>query len=191
MAAHSAFSSGRAPPLSPDPHPKGETPLHTAVQSHNTVVRELRRPDLLTQRLELLQRKKLHLDGIKILLLMGASAGTKVGPAEREAALAPGWVGGPLLHTRLVCLQDLKSGRSSVHMACEEANVELLSLFLHQPSSASFVNAAVSRSDPAGPPEGRPGVIVTDPLAPSCVSDVQRQHGSARGLRPEGSPGSS
>lgn len=59
--------------------PEGQTPLHAAVQSHNAVVKELRKQDSLPQKMELLQRKKAYLDCIKILMLMGASAGTKVG----------------------------------------------------------------------------------------------------------------
>lgn len=59
--------------------PSGQTPLQAAVQSHNAVVKELRKQDSLPQKMELLQRKKLYLECIKILLLMGASAGTKVG----------------------------------------------------------------------------------------------------------------
>uniref|UniRef100_A0A3P8T8Y6 Nuclear factor of kappa light polypeptide gene enhancer in B-cells inhibitor, zeta n=1 Tax=Amphiprion percula TaxID=161767 RepID=A0A3P8T8Y6_AMPPE len=42
----------------------------------------------------------------------------------------------------LLCLflQDLKSGRTCLHMACEEGNVELLNMFLDQPISLSIVN---------------------------------------------------
>lgn len=57
----------------------GQTPLQAAVQSHNAVVKELRKQDSLPQKMELLKRKKLYLECIKILLLMGASVGTKVG----------------------------------------------------------------------------------------------------------------
>lgn len=85
-------------------------------------------------------------------------------------------------------LQDLKSGRTSVHMACEEANVEVLSVLVHQPSSASFINTAVSRRN-LTIQSGKGNVA--DSLAPSGVPDVQRQHGAARGLLPAGSPGSS
>lgn len=35
--------------------------------------------------------------------------------------------------------QERKSGRTCLHMAAEEANMELLHLFLEQPSSLSFV----------------------------------------------------
>ncbi|KAG8004498.1 NF-kappa-B inhibitor zeta [Nibea albiflora] len=37
-------------------------------------------------------------------------------------------------------LQDLKSGRTCLHMASEEANMELFNLFLDQSSSLSFIN---------------------------------------------------
>uniref|UniRef100_A0AAQ4Q534 Nuclear factor of kappa light polypeptide gene enhancer in B-cells inhibitor, zeta n=1 Tax=Gasterosteus aculeatus aculeatus TaxID=481459 RepID=A0AAQ4Q534_GASAC len=40
--------------------------------------------------------------------------------------------------TSLSRLQDLKSGRTCLHMASEEANVELLRLFLAQPSSPAL-----------------------------------------------------
>lgn len=39
--------------------------------------------------------------------------------------------------------QDRKSGRTALHMAAEEANVELLRLFLDQPDSLSVINAKV------------------------------------------------
>lgn len=40
--------------------------------------------------------------------------------------------------------QDRKSGRTALHMAAEEANIELLRLFLDQPSYFSVINAKVS-----------------------------------------------
>ncbi|KAJ8410528.1 hypothetical protein AAFF_G00194320 [Aldrovandia affinis] len=39
------------------------------------------------------------------------------------------------------CSWDHKSGRTSLHMAAEEANVELLRLFLDQPDSMAIINA--------------------------------------------------
>lgn len=39
--------------------------------------------------------------------------------------------------------QEEKSGRTCLHMASEEANVELLRLFLEQPAARSLVNAKV------------------------------------------------
>lgn len=74
-------------------------------------------------------------------------------------------------------------------MACEEANVEVLSVLVHQPSSPSFINTTVSRWNPTIHCKAK-GTI-TDSLAPSGVPDVQRQHSAARGLLPAGSPGSS
>lgn len=129
--------------------PLGHTPLQAAVQSHNTVVKGLRKQDSLPEKMELLQMKNIYLECIKILLLMGASAGTKVGSRPRKGLSSPsGWSWATrFLTTCLVCLQDLKSGRTSIHIACEEANVEVLSVFLHQPSSPSFINTAVSGLD--------------------------------------------
>lgn len=39
--------------------------------------------------------------------------------------------------------QDRKSGRTALHLAAEEANLELIRLFLELPSCLSFVNAKV------------------------------------------------
>lgn len=39
--------------------------------------------------------------------------------------------------------QDRKSGRTPLHMAAEETNVELLRCFLEQPTSLNVVNAKV------------------------------------------------
>ncbi|XP_034406686.1 NF-kappa-B inhibitor zeta [Cyclopterus lumpus] len=89
----------------------GLTPLHAAVLSHNAAVRA-RRGLCLYEARELLQKAQMYVECIKTLLLMGASCGTK----------------------------DLKSGRTCLHMASEEANVELFNVFLAQPSSLSVVN---------------------------------------------------
>lgn len=44
----------------------------------------------------------------------------------------------------LSCLpKDRKSGRTALHLAAEEANLELIRLFLELPSCLSFVNAKV------------------------------------------------
>ncbi|XP_047194971.1 NF-kappa-B inhibitor zeta-like [Hippoglossus stenolepis] len=59
-----------------------------------------------------MQRKHVFVECIQTLLLMGASLATK----------------------------DLKSGRTCLHMASEEANVQLLQLFLDRPRSLSVVN---------------------------------------------------
>lgn len=40
-------------------------------------------------------------------------------------------------------LQDQKSGRTCLHVASEEANVELMKVLLAQPSSSSVVNVQV------------------------------------------------
>ncbi|XP_035533710.1 NF-kappa-B inhibitor zeta [Morone saxatilis] len=92
----------------------GLTPLHAAVLTHNAVVKELRNlgNPCSYMKMELGQRRQKHVECIKTLLLMGASFGTR----------------------------DLKSGRTCLHMASEEANLELLSIFLDQPSSLSIVN---------------------------------------------------
>ncbi|XP_019898015.1 NF-kappa-B inhibitor zeta isoform X2 [Esox lucius] len=93
----------------------GLTPLHTAVLSHNAVVHEL--SCMATHQspgaTELVQRRKLLGECVSMLLLMGSSCATK----------------------------DRKSGRTSLHMASEEANVELLRVFLDQQGSLSSVNA--------------------------------------------------
>ncbi|XP_067298464.1 NF-kappa-B inhibitor zeta [Pseudorasbora parva] len=90
---------------------EGLTPLHVAVLSHNAVVQELECVG--TQSPALLQKRKLLSECIGTLLLMGAALNSK----------------------------DRKSGRSALHMAAEEANIELLRLFLDQPSYFSVVNA--------------------------------------------------
>ncbi|XP_031669448.1 NF-kappa-B inhibitor zeta isoform X1 [Oncorhynchus kisutch] len=93
----------------------GLTPLQTAVRSHNAVVQELGRMAATPQspgEVELMQRRKLLRQCVNTLLLMGASCATK----------------------------DHKSGRTSLHMASQEANVELLRIFLDQPASLSIVN---------------------------------------------------
>lgn len=43
----------------------------------------------------------------------------------------------------LAFLKDRKSGRTALHLAAEEANLELIRLFLELPSCLSFVNAKV------------------------------------------------
>ncbi|XP_075951280.1 NF-kappa-B inhibitor zeta isoform X2 [Anarhichas minor] len=92
----------------------GFTPLHAAVLSHNAVVKELKSPGSLCtyKAKELLQKTQMSVECIKTLLLMGASCGT----------------------------MDRKSGRTCLHMASAEANVELFNIFLAQPSSLSVVN---------------------------------------------------
>ncbi|XP_078099723.1 NF-kappa-B inhibitor zeta isoform X2 [Sander vitreus] len=92
----------------------GLTPLHAAVLSHNAVVKDMRSLVKICSFMakELEQRSQKYVECIKTLLLMGASCGTK----------------------------DLKSGRTCLHMASEEANVELLNIFLDQPSSLYVVN---------------------------------------------------
>ncbi|XP_040888497.1 NF-kappa-B inhibitor zeta isoform X2 [Toxotes jaculatrix] len=92
----------------------GLTPLHAAVLSHNAVIKQLRCLDNPCSyvKMKMAQRRQMFVECIKTLLLMGASHGTK----------------------------DLKSGRTCLHMASEEANVELLQVFLDQPYSLSLVN---------------------------------------------------
>ncbi|KAG7315739.1 hypothetical protein KOW79_020605 [Hemibagrus wyckioides] len=94
---------------------EGLTALHMAVLTHNAVVQDLSRATApqSPQTAALMQKRKLLGECINTLLLMGASYGTK----------------------------DRKSGRTALHMAAEEANVELLRLFLDQPDSLSVINA--------------------------------------------------
>ncbi|XP_017313475.2 NF-kappa-B inhibitor zeta [Ictalurus punctatus] len=93
----------------------GLTALHMAVLTHNAVVQELSHvvAPQSPQNAALMQKRKLLGECINTLLLMGASYGSK----------------------------DRKSGRTVLHMAAEEANVELLRLFLDQPDSLSVINA--------------------------------------------------
>ncbi|XP_036413260.1 NF-kappa-B inhibitor zeta isoform X2 [Colossoma macropomum] len=93
----------------------GLTALHIAVLSHNAVVQELSRigAPQSPQTTALMQRRKLLGECINTLLQMGASYGTA----------------------------DRKSGRTALHMAAEEANVELMRLFLDQPNSFAVINA--------------------------------------------------
>lgn len=93
----------------------GLTPLHVAVLSHNAVVQELscHGTPPSNHTVALVQRRKLLWECINTLLMMGASIETK----------------------------DRKSGRAALHMAAEEANVELLRLFLDQPNFYSVINA--------------------------------------------------
>lgn len=124
----------------------GLTPLHAALLSHNAAVKELRSPaGLCSHRAqELLRGKQTYFECIRTLLLMGASCGAKVTvEGGREGG------GGVVLRrhvglTSLSRLQDLKSGRTCLHMASEEANVELLRVFLAQPSSPALVDAQAS-----------------------------------------------
>ncbi|XP_008304834.1 NF-kappa-B inhibitor zeta [Stegastes partitus] len=92
----------------------GFTALHAAILSHNAAVKETRKAEdpCSYAEAERVQRRQKLVDCIKILLLMGASYGTK----------------------------DLKSGRTGLHMASEEGNVELLNIFLDQEASLSIVN---------------------------------------------------
>ncbi|KAF7652360.1 hypothetical protein LDENG_00097930 [Lucifuga dentata] len=94
---------------------EGLTPLHVAVLAHNKIVKEMRilEGSCSFSAMELMQKRQMcHFNCIKTLLLMGASCGAF----------------------------DLKSGRTSLHMASEEANVELFELFLNLPSWMSVVN---------------------------------------------------
>ncbi|XP_042572947.1 NF-kappa-B inhibitor zeta [Cyprinus carpio] len=91
----------------------GLTPLHVAVLSHNAVLQELSRGPPCAQSPVLLQKRKLLAECVNTLLLMGASLEAK----------------------------DCKSGRTALHMAAEEANVELLRLFLDQSTYCPVINA--------------------------------------------------
>ncbi|XP_054829267.1 NF-kappa-B inhibitor zeta isoform X2 [Eublepharis macularius] len=93
----------------------GLTALHCAVVVHNAIVHELQSQQSphTPEVQELRLRSKRLADTIKFLIQMGASV---------EA-------------------RDRKSGRSALHLAAEEANVELLRLFLELPTCLSFINA--------------------------------------------------
>ncbi|KAJ0009458.1 hypothetical protein NQD34_001160 [Periophthalmus magnuspinnatus] len=95
------------------------TSLHMAVLSHNAVLRELRGLRRATgqtgsckERRHLLKTGEKLYKCIKALLENGAS----------------------------IVAKDEKSGRTSVHMAAEEANTDLLSLLLSHPSTPTVVN---------------------------------------------------
>ncbi|KAL7983468.1 hypothetical protein Chor_000344 [Crotalus horridus] len=94
---------------------EGLTALHCAVVVHNAVVHELQgqQSPHTPEVQELRLKSKKLADTIKYLIQMGASV---------EA-------------------RDRKSGRSALHLAAEEANVELLRLFLELPNYLSFINA--------------------------------------------------
>ncbi|XP_078089054.1 NF-kappa-B inhibitor zeta isoform X2 [Mustelus asterias] len=95
----------------------GMTALHCAVQTQNRVLHELQNkiqrqpPSAEVQ--ELTMKSKSLLETIKTLLQMGASIETR----------------------------DRKSGRTPLHLAAEEANVDVLRHFLEQPTSLNVVNA--------------------------------------------------
>ncbi|XP_028020509.2 NF-kappa-B inhibitor zeta isoform X1 [Balaenoptera acutorostrata] len=93
----------------------GLSPLHCAVVAHNAVVHELQRNQQphSAEVQELLLKNKSLVDTIKCLIQMGAAVEAK----------------------------DRKSGRTALHLAAEEANLELIRLFLELPSCLSFVNA--------------------------------------------------
>lgn len=63
--------------------PEGFTPLHAATMSHNAVLKELRDGKNLCvfRKTELKERRQRYAATVKLLLLMGASAGTKVSTA--------------------------------------------------------------------------------------------------------------
>lgn len=93
----------------------GLTPLHCAVMAHNAVVHELQsnQQPHSPEVQELILKNKSLVDTIKCLIQMGAAVEAK----------------------------DRKSGRTSLHLAAEEANLELIRLFLELPNCLSFVNA--------------------------------------------------
>ncbi|KGL72260.1 NF-kappa-B inhibitor zeta, partial [Tinamus guttatus] len=93
----------------------GLTALHCAVLAHNAVLHELQncQPPHSPEVQELLLKNKSLVETIKTLIQMGASVEAK----------------------------DRKSGRTALHLAAEEANLELIRLFLELPNCLSFVNA--------------------------------------------------
>ncbi|XP_072306437.1 NF-kappa-B inhibitor zeta [Eucyclogobius newberryi] len=93
----------------------GLTSLHVAVLAHNATLRKvsnLEQSGSGKERDDLLKKGHRFFECIKALLQMGASSETK----------------------------DQKSGRTSLHMAAEEANTQLFPLFLTHPSSLSMLN---------------------------------------------------
>ncbi|XP_067897031.1 NF-kappa-B inhibitor zeta isoform X2 [Heterodontus francisci] len=95
----------------------GMTALHCTVLAHNRVLHELQNKiyqrHLSVEMQELAMKNKSLLDTVKTLLQMGASIETR----------------------------DRKSGRTPMHLAAEEANVDILRHFLEQPASLNVVNA--------------------------------------------------
>uniref|UniRef100_A0A3B3B7D4 Nuclear factor of kappa light polypeptide gene enhancer in B-cells inhibitor, zeta n=1 Tax=Oryzias melastigma TaxID=30732 RepID=A0A3B3B7D4_ORYME len=85
----------------------GLTPLHLAVLSHNAAVKQMRELENPCEfRIRELERKKNScMESIRTLMLMGASILTK----------------------------EMKSGRNCLHMACEEANMDLLCFLIRRP----------------------------------------------------------
>ncbi|KAK1802914.1 hypothetical protein P4O66_021454, partial [Electrophorus voltai] len=126
---------------------EGLTPLHIAILSHNAVVQDLNHvlsapqsPQAAAQ----MQRRKLLGECISTLLLMGACCGSKVsinGPQTPSATTPMASLAKLFILCGSPLLQDRKSGRNALHMAAEEANVELLRLFLDEPNSLSVINA--------------------------------------------------
>ncbi|RXM27879.1 NF-kappa-B inhibitor zeta [Acipenser ruthenus] len=101
----------------------GMTALHRAVVSHNAGVQELQKtlqPRSPHIQSVLIKNKRL-VDCIKTLLQMGAT-----------------------IHAK-----DWKSGRTAVHIAAEEANVELLQLFLDQPDCLTIINTKLYNGNTA------------------------------------------
>ncbi|KAM4796471.1 NF-kappa-B inhibitor zeta [Rhinophrynus dorsalis] len=93
---------------------EGLTALHCAVIAHNAVVHQLqsKMQNRSPETEELLLKNKAMVDTVKTLLHMGASVGA----------------------------MDCKSGRTALHLASEEANLELISLFLELPTCLTFIN---------------------------------------------------
>ncbi|XP_069493413.1 NF-kappa-B inhibitor zeta isoform X2 [Ambystoma mexicanum] len=94
---------------------EGLTALHCAVISHNAAIHGLSKnqPSHTPEDQDRLMKSKSLLETVRCLIQMGASVNAR----------------------------DRKSGRSALHFAAEEANLELLRLFLDLPNSLSFVNA--------------------------------------------------
>ncbi|XP_053563520.1 NF-kappa-B inhibitor zeta [Bombina bombina] len=90
---------------------EGLTALHCAVIAHNAVVQQLQNLHS-SEREKLMPKNKAMVETVRTLLQMGASVEAK----------------------------DRKSGRTALHLAAEEANLELLRIFLDLPNCLSFVN---------------------------------------------------
>lgn len=103
-----------------------------------------RSTDTVTEFLPLCSCRKPHAQAIKRLKVHIRCS--VVSSAVKKTWMLQNW---PCYHGVFLLLfpQDLKSGRTCLHMASEEANVELFQLFLDHSSSLSIVNVKVSCFD--------------------------------------------
>ncbi len=115
-----------------------------AVLSHNAVLQELTLDPPFAQSLALLQKRKLLAECVSTLLLMGASLEAKVNVVLLELQV---WIVSDGHHNSCVFIvfqTGPQECRTALHMAAEEANVELLRIFLDQSNYFSVINTKVS-----------------------------------------------